>query len=124
MKHFLIFPILLAAVFPANLSEAGQVINVKVQKAQEGTIDNTREYIGTVEAIQRVVVKPELSAKISKLHFSEGSFVKSGATLFTLDSSQFAAQAALRKARLARAQATLDRAQRYMKRPSRRHRYR
>lgn len=76
MKHFLIFPILLAVLL-ADLSEAGQAINVKVQKAQEGTIDNTREYIGTVEAIQRVVVKPELSAKIFKLHFSEGSFVKS-----------------------------------------------
>ncbi len=116
MKHFLIIPILLAACFLAAVSEAGQVINVKVQKAQEGAIDNTREYIGTVEAIQRVVVKPELSAKISKLHFTEGSFVKSGATLFTLDSSQFSANVALRKAQLARSQATLDRAQRYMKR--------
>ncbi|MBQ3653253.1 MAG: efflux RND transporter periplasmic adaptor subunit [Synergistaceae bacterium] len=116
MKHFLIFPILLAVFLLANVSEAGQAINVKVQKAQEGTIDNTREYIGTVEAIQRVVIKPELSAKISKLHFSEGSFVKSGATLFTLDSSQFSANVALRKAQLARAQAALDRAQRYMKR--------
>lgn len=116
MKHFLIIPILLAACLLAPIAEAGQVINVKVQKAQEGTVDTTREYIGTVEAIQRVVVKPELSAKISRLHFTEGSFVKSGATLFTLDSSQYNANVALRKAQLARAQATLERAQRYMKR--------
>lgn len=97
-------------------SEAAQLVNVRVQKAHEGSIVNTQEYIGTVEAVQSVTVKPELSARISRVHFTEGSFVKAGATLFTLDSAQYQANVALRKAQLSRSQASLEQAQKYMKR--------
>lgn len=116
MKKVYIIPIVLLVCFLAYASEAAQVVNVKVQKAQEGTADSTKEYIGTVEPVQRVTVKPELSARISRVHFAEGSFVRSGAALFTLDNAQYTANVALRKAQLARADATLDRAQKYMKR--------
>ena len=116
MKKLCIIPIVLLACFLACSSEAAPAINVKVQKAQEGTVDSTKEYIGTVEPIQRVTVKPELSARISRVHFSEGSFVKAGAALFTLYNAQYTANTALRKAQLARADAALDRAQKYMKR--------
>ena len=116
MKKLCIIPIVLLACFLACFSEAAPAINVKVQKAQEGTVDSTKEYIGTVEPIQRVTVKPELSTRISRVHFSEGSFVKAGAALFTLDNAQYTANTALRKAQLARADAALDRAQKYMKR--------
>ena len=116
MKKFFIVPVLLLSFFTAYSSEAAQAVTVKARKVQEGTADTAKEYIGTVEAIQSVTVKPELSAKISRVYFTEGSFVKSGATLFTLDSTQFNANVALRKAQLARSEAALDRAQKYMKR--------
>ena len=116
MKKLCIIPIVLAVCFFVYPSEAAQVVNIKVQKAQEGTVDSTKEYIGTVEPIQRVAVKPELSARISRVHFAEGSFVKAGAALFTLDNAQYKANVALRKAQLARAEAALDRAQKYIKR--------
>ena len=116
MKISFALPIFLAACLLAYTSEAAQLVNVRVKKAHEGAIDNTKEYIGTVEAIQSVTVKPELSAKIARLHFTEGSFVKAGATLFTLESSQYQANLALRKAQLARSEATLERARKYMKR--------
>ena len=111
-KHFVI-PIILLAFFLAKPSLAA---NVKVYTAHEGAIDTTKEYIGTVEAIQRVTIKPELSAKITRVYFNEGSYVKAGATLFTLDSTQPKANVDLRKAQLSRSQATLEQAQRYMKR--------
>lgn len=116
MKKFFIIPIFLWLCFTACSSEAAQAVNVRVRKAQEGTADSTKEYIGTVEAIQSVTVKPELSAKITRVHFNEGSYVKSGSTLFTLDSAQYNANVALHKAQLARSEAALDRAQKYMKR--------
>ena len=116
MKKLIIIPIFLWLSFLAYSSEAAQAVNVKVHKAVEGTVDGTKEYIGTVEAIQNVTVKPELSARISRVHFNEGAFVKSGATLFTLDSTQYKATVDLRKAQLARAEATLEQAQKYLKR--------
>ncbi len=116
MKNFLVIPIFLFALFLACPSQAAQLINVTARKAQEGSADITKEYIGTVEAIQRVTVRPELSAKISRVHFNEGSYVKAGSTLFSLESSQYKANVDLRKAQLARSEAALDRAQKYMKR--------
>ena len=117
LKISFAFPIILfLACAIACPSEAAQLVNVRVQRAHEGAIDNTQEYIGTVEAVQSVTVKPELSAKIARVHFSEGSFVKAGATLFTLESAQYQANVALRKAQLSRSQASLEQAQKYMKR--------
>lgn len=112
MKKFFIILI----CFLLYLSESAQAVNVKIRKAIDGTADTTREYIGTVEAIQSVTVRPELSGKITRVHFNEGSYVRAGAALFTLDSTQYKANAELRKAQLARAEASLERAQKYMKR--------
>ncbi|MBR0256375.1 MAG: efflux RND transporter periplasmic adaptor subunit [Synergistaceae bacterium] len=114
MNKNVVIPIFLIACFLAQPSQAAQL--VKVQKAQEGAIDNTKEYIGTVEAVQRVTVKPELSARISRVYFNEGSYVRAGSTLFTLDNSQYKATVDLRKAQLARTQSTLEQAQKYMRR--------
>lgn len=116
MRKFFVIPIFLLLTFLAQSSHAAQSVSVKVYKAQDGVIDSTKEYIATVEAIQRVTVKPELSAKISRVYFNEGSFVRAGSTLFTLDSTQYKANVDLRKAQLQRSQATLEHAQRHMKR--------
>ncbi len=116
MKKFFVIPFFLWVCFLTYPSEAAQAVSVKVRRAVNGTADITKEYIGTAEAIQSVTVKPELSAKISRVHFNEGSYVRAGATLFTLDSTQYKANVDLRKAQLARSEAALDRAQKYMKR--------
>ena len=116
MKISFAFPVFLLACAISCTSEAAQPVNVRVQQAHEGAIDSTQEYIGTVEAAQSVTVKPELSAKISRVHFTEGSFVRAGAALFSLESAQYQANVALRKAQLSRAQASLEQAQKYMKR--------
>ena len=116
MKNFFVIPIVLFAFFLACPLQADEAQNVTAHKAQEGSAEITKEYIGTVEAIQRVTVRPELSAKISRVHFNEGSYVKAGSTLFTLDSTQYKANVDLRKAQLARSEAALERAQKYMKR--------
>ena len=55
------------------------------------------EYIGHAETIQSVQIRPEVNAKITKVHFHEGSFVNKSAALFTLDTAEFQAEVSLRK---------------------------
>ena len=74
------------------------------------------EYIGHAEAVQSVQIRPEVSAKITKINFHEGNFVDKSGALFILDTSEFQAEVSLRKAELAMAQAKFDGALKYYKR--------
>lgn len=85
------------------------------------TVANTdlaveREYIGRVEAIQSVSLKPQVNGEIMKVHFKEGSMVKSGQTLFSIDSSQYQATVNLRRAEVEKSEANLNRAAKYFDR--------
>ena len=95
---------------------APQPVLVQVQRAVSGDVSSPREYIGTVEAVQTVRLCPEVSARVARVHFKEGAFVKEGAPLFTLEDAQFQATVALRKAELSRAEANLGRAKKYLER--------
>ena len=75
-----------------------------------------REYIGRVEAIQSVSLKPRISGQIEEVHFKEGSMVKEGDPLFTIDDRSYRATLALRRAELSKAEANYDRALKYSKR--------
>lgn len=72
-----------------------------------------REYIGRVECIQTVELRPQVVGEIAQVHFKEGSIVKAGQLLFTLDNRQYQATVDLRKADLAKAEANYDRAVKY-----------
>jgi RND family efflux transporter MFP subunit len=65
------------------------------------------DYVGRFEAVQSVEVKPRVTGYLRSVAFSDGSYVRAGQTLFTIDARP--AQAALDQAaaQLARAQATL-----------------
>lgn len=95
---------------------AADAVSVQAVKAAAGDVSVQYEYIGVVEPVQTVQVKPEVSAKVRRVHFRDGAFVKAGATLFTLDSAQYSATVALRKADLASAQAGLTYAKKYLAR--------
>ena len=97
-------------------SQAAEGVIVKVIKAEYGNIQVRREYTGFIQSVQSVQIRPEVSAKISKVHFQEGSYVKAGQVLFTLESSQFTATAALRKAELQNNEANLERTRKYLQR--------
>jgi RND family efflux transporter MFP subunit len=74
------------------------------------------EYIGRVEAIQAVSLRPQIAGEISNVSFKEGSFVKKGDLLFTLEDRHYVATVDVRKADLAKAEATQQRAVRYYER--------
>ena len=77
---------------------------------------NAFEYIGHAEAARSVEIRPEISARITKIHFNEGTFVNKSLTLFTLNNAQFQAEVSLKKAELSHAQAVLEGASKYLSR--------
>ncbi len=93
--------------------QAPGVVLYTVEKADLAV---PREYLGRVVPIQIVDLRPQVSGTIDEVHFKEGSLVKEGDLLFTLDNRQFKTNVALRKAELAKAEANYDRAAKYKKR--------
>lgn len=74
------------------------------------------EYIGKVEALRTVDLRAQVSGEITGVHFKEGSYVKAGQLLFSIDRSSYAAAVEAANADIARAQAAYDKASRYYER--------
>ena len=66
------------------------------------------EYSGRFEALARVELNPRVSGYIDQVHFKEGSIVKQGDLLFTLDKRPFEIAVDAAKAEVARAKAQVD----------------
>lgn len=79
---------------------------VRTAKAVQKDIPVEIKAIGEVEAYSSAAVRPQVSGPVTKIHFTEGQFVKKGDLLFTIDPRPF-------EVALKRAEATLarDRAQ-------------
>ena len=100
---------------PVQQAAAEPVVIVKqVEKFDASSVPS--EYVGRVESIQSVSVKPQISGEIAKVCFKEGSVVKAGQLLFQIDPKQYEATVQLRKAELQQAEANLVTAEKYFKR--------
>ena len=100
---------------PVQQAAAEPVVIVKqVEKFDASSVPS--EYVGRVESIQSVSVKPQISGEIAKVCFKEGSVVKAGQLLFQIDPKQYEATVQLRKAELQQAEANLVTAEKYYKR--------
>lgn len=102
-----------AATQSAGGPPAPPAVSVIGHVVERADLALRREYIGRVEPVQTVLIRPRVSGQIEKVHFKEGSMVKEGDILFTLDSAQHEAAVQLRKADLTRADANLSRAVKY-----------
>ena len=89
---------------------------VKAVELKEVPLDVQSEYIATIEPVQDVMVRSEVSGYLDAVHFKEGSYVEAGDLLFTIDRKQYQALVEAREAELARAKAELDRAEKFLKR--------
>ncbi len=80
---------------------------VQVVDALQETISIKREYVGTASAFRSVQVRARVEGILLRRHFAEGTAVRKGELLFTIDAAPY--EAALRDARaeLARAEANL-----------------
>jgi membrane fusion protein, multidrug efflux system len=64
--------------------------------------------VGRTVAREVVSVQPELSGRITEIHFTDGADVKKGDPLFTIDPRPFQSQLDLAQANLAQSKAALD----------------
>lgn len=101
---------------PAEASRAPQAPLVVLHTIERAELAVGREYVGRVEPIQTVALRPQVAGEIEKVHFNEGSRVEAGQLLFTIDSREYKTTVALRKAELAKAEANHDRAVKYHRR--------
>ena len=83
----------------------GMMLPVEAMTVQPEPLGRGFATVGTLRADESIVVKPEIAGRVVKIHFTEGQRVKSGAPLFSLDSS-------VQRAALREAQANLENARR------------
>jgi membrane fusion protein (multidrug efflux system) len=82
---------------------------VTVLTVQESQIAAPDEYIARVEAVQEVVIRPEVAGRIEQVHFAEGAAVKEGDLLISIDRSSYQATADAAEAEVARTEKRYNR---------------
>ncbi len=82
---------------------------VRVLTVTETRIAAPEEYIARVEPVQEVVIRPEVAGRIERIHFTEGSAVKEGDVLISIDKSTYQATAGVALADMARTKKRYDR---------------
>jgi RND family efflux transporter MFP subunit len=85
---------------------------VSVAVAQARDLPLKLEAQGHLVALAQVDVRPQASGTIRTIHFKEGDAVQAGQLMFTIDSTDVAAQLARAQANAAQVKAQLDEAQR------------
>lgn len=91
-------------------------VTVTTVVVQKRDLALTLKATGSVTPMSSVEVKPQVSSVISRVHFTEGQFVRAGQLLFTLDSRSDEANVAKARAQLAKDNAALADAQRQLAR--------
>ncbi|MCA3314296.1 MAG: efflux RND transporter periplasmic adaptor subunit [Roseomonas sp.] len=92
---------------PARQQAAAPPAAVFVARVERQAISRGADFIGRVEAIDRVDIPARVTGFLQARHFNEGDSVKAGQLLFTLEQPPFAAEVALRRAQLDSARADL-----------------
>ncbi len=97
------------AVVRAQLPPAGPPA-VGVIEATKRPVTETSEFLGRIEATNRVNVVARVTAFLEKRLFNEGAEVKTGELLYQLERGPFEADLAAKQATVAQLQATLENA--------------
>src|SRR3546814_18128228 len=89
-KRFLLVPslflsLLIAACSGDSGAEGPPQLPVTVANPLVKQVTEWDDYVGRLEAIQSVEVRPRASGYMTRSHFTDGHYVKAGQLLFTLD---------------------------------------
>lgn len=98
------------------MSMSGGDPYVLVQGIEKQDISPKKNFIGHVEAINSVDLRPQVTGYVEKVLFQEGSLVKEGDILFVIEQKRYLATLELREAELASAKANLVKTERDYKR--------
>lgn len=94
---------------PAAAAGAGGPVAVEVGKVEALTIDDDAQGVGSLRSHQGVVLRPEVSGRISRLGFNDGQRVKRGQLLVQLDNTLQLAQLQQAEAQASIARTNLQR---------------
>ena len=81
---------------------------VSIAQAVAGDVPVYLDAIGKIVAREVVSVQPQVSGRITQIHFIDGADVKVGQVLFTIDPRPYRAQLSAAEANLAQGKAALD----------------
>ena len=103
----------------APAAGAPQAVPVAVATAERAEVATWEDFSGRLEAVERVEIRSRVAGAVSAVHFQEGTLVKAGDLLVTIDPAPYAAevdraqaQAVAAQARLSHARSELERSQR------------
>ncbi|WP_258105086.1 efflux RND transporter periplasmic adaptor subunit [Marinoscillum sp. MHG1-6] len=99
-----------------NEEDTGLPLPVKTLKGQSAA--NTFQYLGSIEGIEDVEIRPQVDGILEEIYVDEGDFVKKGQALFKINAQPYIedlknsqANVALERAKLKKAKTELDRLQ-------------
>jgi RND family efflux transporter MFP subunit len=81
---------------------------VTVAAALERTVSEWDEFVGRVEAVERVELRPRVSGVLLRVEYTQGADVAAGAVLFQIDPEPFRTEVARLEAELARTRARFE----------------
>ena len=84
---------------------------VTVAPPQKSDVTTYLTFIGQIEAVQRVEVRPQVGGYLREIHFTDGQDVKKGDLLFTIDQRPYQASVSEAQAAVDRGQAQVKQAQ-------------
>ncbi len=104
------------AVAQAPKTPQPRLVSVEMGTAVKKRVPVVVEALGTVTPLASVAVRTRIDSEIVNIHFSDGSLVKAGDLLVSLDTRAIEAQIRQAEAQLARDQAQLEGAERDLRR--------
>lgn len=96
---------LLAATSASMAQEQAAAPVVTVQVVEKREVPNVSEFVGRIQAVERVDIEVRVTGTLLKPQFTEGDRVKSGQLLYEIDPPPFQADVAAKEAQLASAKA-------------------
>ncbi|MEW6246194.1 MAG: efflux RND transporter periplasmic adaptor subunit [Nitrospirota bacterium] len=93
-------------------------VPVELVPVAVGPVTETATAVGTLEANESVLIRPELPGLVTQISFQEGQAVDQGAVLIELDDAELRAQTAQAAAQERIARSTYERLQRLNRNPS------
>lgn len=87
-----------------------KIVPIEAAKVRIGERIASYNTVGTLKANESLILRPEVAGRIEAIHFTEGSTVKKGDLLISIDDRIYAAELKQAQAALTLAQATYKRA--------------
>jgi membrane fusion protein, multidrug efflux system len=95
-------------------AESDAAIPVELAPVLVGSLNDTATAVGTLEANEAIIIRPEISGIVTAVRFVNGQTVTQGTVLIELDDAELQAQAAQAAAQLKIARLTYDRMKRLL----------